>query len=592
MKMSIRLWQTALFVCVTMAAALALYFLFLPSIEDSVGVVAQSELNKNLADLAIRMEDDLEDHIASSPAGKRELTDAREFSDVYRVDFWIYDSKGNEIDSQQSLTQPGSRIAEMVAKGLKRESDEHIDLDKSLVVVSKPIISKGELLGVAIISDNGTSANGALQVARSQLQIALFVAILVSAILGFIFSAVIASEIRRLKEGAMKIANGEYDVTLKPRLVPDEMTEFVEAFNLMAKELERAFDEIENKRHQLFTIVDSMAEGVIEVSADGMINLANKKAAELLDYPVEDLNGSQLEDVISEPNFSKCVRRALAGRDSSGICEYHDRFLLLHGAPIETTGSHLDSQNNGRIALILQDFTKRKRLEQAQRDFTSNASHELRTPIASLKGFLELLEDGAKNKADVRDGFLNTMQKEVDRLQRLIEDLFTLAQLDAGINFLHLSEHPIGDIMKETVAVSSPLAASAGIDLKLDSRENHATVLCDKDRIMQVLLGFIDNAMKFTPKGGEIVIFAHRLDGSVELGVRDTGSGIPAEKTEKIFQRFFRAGSGNGNVSAKGAGLGLSIASEIVKAHGSRIRVISKPREGSTFQFRLRLAKS
>ncbi len=237
----------------------------------------------------------------------------------------------------------------------------------------------------------------------------------------------------------------------------------------------------------------------------------------------------------------------------------------------------------------MQDFTEQKKLEQAQRNFISNASHELRTPIASLKGFLELLEDGAKNRAEVRDEFLHTMQREADRLQRLVDDLLTLTQLDSGIDFLHLSEHSINEIVEEVFAVSSPLAASAGVDLKLGSQGDHAVVICDRDRIIQVLLGFVDNALKHTTEGEEIIIFWHVLGKSVQVGVRDTGLGIPPDKVDKIFQRFFRYEAGDDKTKEKGSGLGLAIASELVKAHGSKIEVSSKLNQGSTFSFKLKL---
>ncbi len=586
MRMSIRFWQTALFLTVTLVAAVVLYVEFLPAIEDSMGNFAQEELAKDLEDLSARMELAL---VSGENAVEKQ---AAEFSKVHGVDIWIFDSEGEEIHSEQSLTEPGARLDEILRRGLDRKAYKYTNLSQNLIVVSKPIKADGKLLGVAIISDNGTFVNAALKDARDRLLIALFIAILVSAILGFMFSEVIAKQIKRLKEGALAIAQGNFNLRLKKGLVPDDVGELARTFNVMAEKLADAFDALRSQQEQILTVVNSMSEGVIEVSAAGMINLANPAAAQLLDFPVQKLIGSQLETLISEPGLLNCVRKALSGQDSSSICEYHKRFLLLHSAPIKLPESVRDSEKKNGVVLILQDFTEQKRLEQAQRSFISNASHELRTPIASIKGFIELLEDGAKDKPEVRDNFLVTMQREIDRLQRLVDDLLTLTQLDSGLNILQLAEHPIDKIISEVAAVATPLAASAKVRLKMESRAGKAIVICDRDRIIQVLLGFFDNALKHTRESGEIVVFSHLTDHAVRVGVRDTGFGIPPDKLGKIFERFFRSISSEGKVQTKGSGLGLSIASEIIKAHGGKIKVSSKKGKGSTFSFKLRLAKN
>lgn len=585
MKMSIRFWQTALFITVTVVAALVLYVEFLPSIKESLGSVVLSELESSLNDFENNIQKDF-------PVTKSEIDNEAElFSDDHQIDIWIFNSEGKEIYSRQLLTQPGSLLEKVLHRGLQKKEYKSADLEKNLILVSKPVTKGKKLLGVVIATNTGASANIALKDAKDKLLIALFVAVFAAAALGFIFSEVIARQVYQLKEGALAIAKGNFDLRLKKRLVPDDIAELAQTFNLMAEKLTDAFNSLRSQQEQILTVVNSMSEGVIEVSVDGMINLANPAAANLLDYPVEKLIGSQLEELIHEPNLLKCIKRALSGQESRGNCEYNKRFLLLHSAPVKMPESHSGSADKGGVVLILQDFTEQKKLDQAQRNFVSNASHELRTPIASLKGFIELLEDGAKNKAEVRDNFLLTMQGEVDRLQRLVDDLLVLTQLDSGINILHLAEHHIDEIIKEVAAIGSPLAASVKINLRPNMQSGEAVVICDKDRVIQVLLGFIDNALKYTPEGGEITIFSQMADHSILVGVRDTGSGIPSDKTDKIFQRFYRDSIGKEKAKSKGSGLGLAIASEIVKAHGGRIKVSSKLNQGSTFSFKLKLVE-
>jgi two-component system OmpR family sensor kinase len=225
--------------------------------------------------------------------------------------------------------------------------------------------------------------------------------------------------------------------------------------------------------------------------------------------------------------------------------------------------------------------------ERAQREFVANASHELRTPIAALKGAIELLEDGAKEKPEVRDEFLHTMRVEVNRLQRLVDDLFTLAQLDSGRLELRMLPQPLDEVVSVVVAIVRPLANDAGVAVAADLGDGDLTAVCDRDRITQVLIGFVDNAIKHSENGGVVTVSANGVNGSVRLCVHDTGKGIPPEEQQRIFDRFYRADDAPKR-DERGSGLGLSIAREIVEAHGSRILVTSAVGEGTTFCFLLR----
>lgn len=582
MKLTIRLWQTALFISVTLVAAVILYIQLLPSLEQSVSTVSKGQMERDVIELGRHILGDLPVKDTNG-----DLTDhVREHVQIFEEDAWIFDNKGNLVLSRQSLTQPGDILQRAIDKGMRGQKFSYANLNRGLVIASIPLVSSGRLVGVVAVANNGAESRSTLSAAQNELQIAFFIAILASAILGFIFSELIARQVHRLTQGALAIAQGNFDLRLKRGLVPDEVGELVKTYNMMAEKLRDAFGAIRGQQKQILTVINTMGEGVLEVTAEGMINLANPAAAQLLDQPLEVLLGSQLEDVIPTTAFTNCFKKALSGRESSGVCEHHDRILLVHANPIFSD----DGQTTQGVVIILRDFTQQKKMEQAQKDFISNASHELRTPIASLKGFLELLDSGAKDKHEVRDNFLKTMQVEIERLQRLVEDLFTLAQLDSGISVVELGEHQLDEILHEVVALTSPLATSAGIDLRVEMPQSPLAVVCDRDRIIQVLIGFVDNALKYTPRGGSITLFAHPDRRNVQVGVSDTGRGIPPDKLERIFNRFYRYGQADGQ--RKGGGLGLSIAQEIVRAHASKIKVKSLLNKGSAFSFNLKLASN
>ena len=225
--------------------------------------------------------------------------------------------------------------------------------------------------------------------------------------------------------------------------------------------------------------------------------------------------------------------------------------------------------------------------ERAQREFVANASHELRTPIAALKGAIEILETGGKEKPEVRDEFLATMRVEANRLQRLVDNLFTLAQVDSGRLQLQVKPEPADEIAWVVSTAMRPLANDAGVALQADIAAGDLTVMADRDHITQVLLGFVDNAIKHSEAGDIVTVsVTPDGDGKLRLCVADSGSGIPADVLPHIFDRFYtqrNAATGQ----RRGSGLGLAIAAEIVEAHGSRIDVESEPGKGACFCFQL-----
>ena len=244
---------------------------------------------------------------------------------------------------------------------------------------------------------------------------------------------------------------------------------------------------------------------------------------------------------------------------------------------------------NRMAAQLGEAFDRLKGQEEAQRQFVASASHELRTPVAALKGAIEILEDGAGDKPKVRDRFLATMRVEVERLERLVDHLFTLAQVDAGRLVLHVRPEPVSAIVDVVAYSMHPLARDAGVTIRSEVGAGELLAQCDRDRITQVLLALVDNAIKHSERGDVVTLSAARRGDAVVMAVGDTGTGIPPEVLPRIFDRFFtdRASESGGR---RGSGLGLSIAREIVEAHGSRITVQSTVGQGTTFRFTLPVA--
>ena len=237
--------------------------------------------------------------------------------------------------------------------------------------------------------------------------------------------------------------------------------------------------------------------------------------------------------------------------------------------------------------LVFQDLTRVRKLETVRRDFVSNVSHELRTPLASLKALTETLQEGALEDPPAARRFLKRMETEIDNLTQMVRELLELSRIESGR--IPLNRKPIDPCALAAPAVErlQVQAERAGLRLAMDCPDALPQVLADAERIEQVLVNLIHNAIKFTPAGGSIDLSAEQVADKVVFSVRDSGVGIPAEVLPRIFERFYKVDQAR---TGGGTGLGLSIARHIVDAHGGQIWAESKEKAGSTFSISLPLA--
>jgi two-component system phosphate regulon sensor histidine kinase PhoR len=240
-----------------------------------------------------------------------------------------------------------------------------------------------------------------------------------------------------------------------------------------------------------------------------------------------------------------------------------------------------DQHTSGSL-LLVQDLTRLRRLETVRRDFVSNLSHELRTPLASLKALAETLQEGALDDPPAAHRFVDQIQIEVDALTQMASELLELSKIESGRFALDLSPIMPPDLLHSACRRMQLQAERADLDLRVEYTPDLPTVMVDSQRLEQVLVNLIHNAVKFTRPGGQVILLAEPVDGEVRFAVRDTGIGIPADEVSRIFERFYRVDKSR---SGSGTGLGLSIAKHIVEAHKGKIWAESDEGQGSTFYF-------
>jgi signal transduction histidine kinase len=576
---SIRLWQTGLFIVVIVVAMLILSGTLSAGLTATLTRMAETSELRNASALAQRLAPDFPLAVGGTASVGSVVA---EYRGIYGGGIWVYDREGSLLESAHDAG-PVEAVLQSARDAVLDGSASYAVSDlrpAGWVVASKPVPGPDRALeGVVVTASSVDQSVAILQAARDRLWVAFWVSLVIAGLLGFGFSELIGRRIQAMSDAAAAMAAGDFEQRISPGFVPAEVVELAVSYNSMAAELGEAFGAIQESRRQIAAVVESMAEGVIAFDASGVVRVSNPEALRLLDTPGREVLGTAVEELTTEPAVRDIVRAGLAGDTAARTVPLGPFVVLLHCTPLPDAAGDIDG-----AVLLLADVTERHRIEDAQRRFVADASHEMRTPVAALKGMLELLVDGAKDVPEVRDDFMRTMQVEVDRLGRLVADLLTLAQLEAGSLRVAPAPESAADILGGVAGVMQTLAEQAGVHLSVEVPDADVRVLADRDRIVQVLLSFTDNALKHSPRGATVHLCAQRHGDAVRLEVADEGAGIEPEELTRVFERFYRSDAAR---AGGGAGLGLAIAKEIVDAHGSSIDVRSAPGAGTTFGFEL-----
>ncbi|MDR3686431.1 MAG: ATP-binding protein [Coriobacteriia bacterium] len=582
-RASVRLWQTELFVTVIVVAILILSASLTQGLQRTLTDAGTASQLRNASALASQ----LSEQFPMTPASLQRIrSQVASYHSIYGDSVWVYATDGRVITSAVTASPPADILQAARIQGL---ADNPPYSTMSLkgdgyVVAGKAIYQpSGERVGTVVVSGSVDAAMAVLEAVRSRLWVTFWVALIVAGALGFAFSEFIGRRIRAMSEAAASIADGDFSQRLPTGWLPDEIHDLALSYNRMASKLGEAFSAVRQRESEIAAVVESLAEGVIAFDSAGTVRVINPGARRLLSDPDVDLTGAAASVITSDPAVLDAIAAGLAGNAATAVTQLGPHTVLLHSTPL------LDATDQATGAvLLLSDITEQKRLDDAQRRFVANASHEMRTPIAAIKGLLELLEDGAKDDPAVRDDFIGTMQLEVDRLGRLVADLLTLAQLEAGTFALDVEPESAESLLGRVAGVMRALADRAGVELAVELPAGDLMVMADRDRIVQVLLGFADNALKHSKRGQRVELRARRSGASAVLEVADQGPGIAAGDVDRIFDRFYRADEAR---SSRGAGLGLAIAKEIAEAHGTTVTVSSTDGGGATFGLELPLAE-
>lgn len=439
---------------------------------------------------------------------------------------------------------------------------------------------------VYVHGDLGERSDAILEIARpmdgvpprlvqvqQRVMIAVAFVLGLASLVGVMLARFFGSRIRRLAGTAALLARGELSARAEESS-PQELTSLAGSINRMASRLEGLVDETVTDRDRARALVSALVEGVIAVSDQGEVTVANGSARTLLRLP-ENVSDLRLEDL---PDAVRTVvGEAVEMPGAPQIAEAE----LRGGHHILLSAIRL-SKEAGTV-ITLRDVTEERGLDRARRDLIANVSHELKTPLTAVKGFLELMES-ENLSSEQRAEFLKLTDVEVQRLERLIAEQLELARIDAGALPLDREMVDMSELADGVTGSRSLLAEREGIELVTSHPDEPVMVHADPARLEQLLLILLDNALKNTEAGGKVIVGVSHSDQDAFLTVRDTGTGIPIEAQQFIFDRYYQADESR---EGGGLGLGLSIARGLAEAHDGSIEVRSAPGIGSVFTVRL-----
>ncbi|MDD5073227.1 MAG: ATP-binding protein [Candidatus Omnitrophica bacterium] len=401
-----------------------------------------------------------------------------------------------------------------------------------------------------------------------------------SLVLSFLISMAVTRPLANISSAAKAMASGDFSRKVF-NISRDEIGDLAATLNYMSDEIKAKIEKVRSGEAKLETVLSGMVEGVIVTDAKGKIILANPSLRKLFFIDTAPEGKTPLE-VVRNSAVQNIADRVLKGGqriavEEIGINSPEEKFIKVSGVAIIK-----EEQCEGAI-FVFHDITELRRLEKVRQDFVANVSHELRTPLSSIKGYSETLIGGVPKEED-RKEFLGIIQRESDRLAKLIDDLLDLSKIESGKMAMVFMPVEINPVVKRSAGVLEKSARDKSIKVEFNIPEGLPKVMADENRLSQVFLNLLDNAIKYTPEGGSVKISVFPQDKYLQVDVTDTGVGIPESDLPRVFERFYRVDKARSR-QLGGTGLGLSIVKHIVQSHGGQVWVKSEPGRGSTFSF-------
>ncbi len=471
------------------------------------------------------------------------------------------------LDAQIDRVMSGDRVA---FAGVLPDSSVN------LLMVGQPVYEGEVQIGAVFLFRPMLEVNAALQSLNAALFFSLFAVLCLMIPVVCVASMRLIRPLKNMRDVALTMASGDFTIQAN-EFLRGEVGELAHSLNYLAFELSRTISELVLERNRLMQLLDGLSEGMAAVDSESQITHANPALMRFFGLREE----ANPDELLKKSEFAPVVEGF--GYAIASHIPHHAFNIALGSRIFLVSISTLLNEDRveGAVALM-RDITESERLEQTRRDYVANVSHELRTPLTALRGLIEPLNDGLVKTEQDRSHYYQIIYKETLRLSRLIDDLLELSRLQSGGVLVERKKFDVIDLIQSFIFTYSNRAEQLGIDLVAEMPKEPLFADSNADRVEQVLVILFDNALKFTPEGGKIMLQVRDLGEEIELTVKDSGVGIAKEDLPNVFDRFYKADKAHGE---PGTGLGLSIAKEIIRLMNGRISVESEPNEGAAFRF-------
>jgi len=438
--------------------------------------------------------------------------------------------------------------------------------------MSYPVKTDGSIKGFIYISNNIEYIYDTVNESMEIMTQATLIALAITIFLGLILSSSITGPIKELTLKAKQMSEGDFDqkVSVKSN---DEIGQLGSMFNFLIDELKRSMSNLQQEKSKMETTFKYMADGVLTVDINGNIIHANPVAKNLLSLTNDE---EKYDDVVKKIKESMLLTNLKSkGYHGTEILEQDGETYNVDYAPF------MNNQNEiGGVIIVFKNITEQYKIDKLQREFVANVSHELKTPITTIKSYTETLLDGAMEERQIAEDFLNVINSESDRMSRLVSDLLRLSRMDYEQTKWKKEKLNLSESINQTAKKLIIQARNKNVTMHVSQIPNDMNIYFDRDGFEQVLLNIAGNAVKYTPENGNVWINAYRNNNSINISIKDDGIGIPKEDQARVFERFYRVDKARSR-ELGGTGLGLSIAKQIAEAHNCKLTINSELNKGT-----------
>ncbi len=451
-----------------------------------------------------------------------------------------------------------------------------------MMYVSLPLFLDNRVVSVVRVSIPITSIINTIEVVQSRVMLVGFFIAVLASVISLFMSRRISRPIEEMRKGAMKFAQGELSHRLHEPSI-SELANLASVMNRTAFELEDRIATVKNQRNEYEAVLSSMTEGVVGVDRDQKIITINKAALSMLDADPATTPRGSIYEVSRNSQLNTLIETAI----ETGERKQEDVSFFQNGNErilnIKCTVLKNPEDVNIGVLIVLNDVTQLRRLENMRRDFAANVSHEIKTPLTAIKGFVETLRFGGTENAEDSERFLSIIDKHVDRLTAIIDDLMHLSRIERKdeIQQINRKIHKMEDLIQSSIQHCRGIAGERNIHITYTCSQD-LTAQIDRTLMEQAVINLLDNAIKYSEKESDVEIAAEPAGDKVHIHIQDHGIGIEEKHHARLFERFYRVDKARSR-KLGGTGLGLAIVKHIVLAHGGDVLVQSKPGQGSRF---------